>query len=157
MSEREADRFRPDRLKTEACIALVAEGREISADFKERLSSHDTMPTLFGVRDLAIYARSGLEVQVVQNLQSGSKNGTDALITALRDRGDAHAREQACRLVADRASCATVASNSVKKACHDAAPEAAARILTNQGVPANSNRVQLGEDLLGRAASGGVR
>lgn len=69
MSERGADYCRPDRLKTEACIALVAEGREFSADFRESLSSHDTMPTLFGIRDLATYAQSGLEVQVVQNFQ----------------------------------------------------------------------------------------
>jgi hypothetical protein len=157
MSEREADRCQPDRLQAQALVALVKEGGEISAEFKERLNSHDARPTLFGARDLTIFARSALEVRIVQNLQLGSDNGAEALATALRERGAGYVREQKCQLIADRESSATIAADCVKKACDDAATDAAALILTNQRAPANANRVQLSEDLLGQSNSGGMR
>ncbi len=157
MSEREVDRCQPERLKAQALTALVAEGGGVSAKFKERLISHDMTPTFFGIRELASSAQSGLEVQTVHNLQQGL-GSRDALAAALSERGRNYAREQQCRLVADRESYATKAAQSVRDACQAAANEAAALILAGQRVPANTNRVQLGENLLGSAAfSGGIR
>ncbi len=49
MAEREADRVRPDRLRGQAVVAFVSDGRkEISREFWRRLREHDAAPTLFG-------------------------------------------------------------------------------------------------------------
>jgi hypothetical protein len=158
MSEREADRCRPSRLRVQAVVALADEARrELSPEFRAHLTAQDARPTLFGTSDLAALARSALEVQVVQNLENSIESGANALAAALRERSEGYVREQKCRLVADRESCATLAAECVRNACDGAADEAAALILTNQRAPANSNRVQLGEDLLGGLARGGAR
>ena len=143
-------------MQAQALRALEVEGnREISADFRRHLNSHDTARSLFGVGDLAVLARSGLEVLVVQDLRLGSDNGIAALATALKERADGYALEQKCQLVTDRDPCATVASETVKKACADVAPVAAELILTGQPVPKMCGRVRLTENLLVRSSSRG--
>ena len=156
MAEREADRAHPDRLLAQAVEALVSDaGREISPDFRRRLREHDAAPSLFGAKDLAAVARTGLEAEIARSIDGGhGMRSTDAVRNALCRRGEGYAREQKCRLVADRHPDATIASESVKKAFDAGALVAAAMILAGQSVPKMSS-VRLTENLLAQPSSGG--
>src|SRR5690348_13512368 len=99
MSERDADRLRPERLKEQAVEALVSDAsREISADFIRELGS---APSLFRKSNLEKAARTGLEVDIARNVGEGSEP-KDAIGDALRRRGENYSREQKCTLIADR-------------------------------------------------------
>jgi hypothetical protein len=154
MGEREADRAHPDRLRRQAVVAFVSEAeREISPEFRRRLRERETAPSLFGAHDIAATARTGL-VEIARDIDlSPGVGSTDAVSDALRRRGEGYAREQKCRLVADRRWYATIASESVKKAFDDGAPVAATLILASQSVPKTDSRVQLTENLV-RPTSG---
>jgi hypothetical protein len=118
--------------------------------------THDAAPTLFGAKDLAAVARTGLETDIARNIDFGqSAASTAAVRDALRQRGDAYAREQRCQLIAERHPNATIVSESVKKACDDGAPDAAALILAGRPFPKANNHVRLTEDLLAQASGGG--
>ena len=83
MAEREADRARPERLHQQAVVALVSDAdREISPEFRRRLREHDRAPSFFDANELAESARSGLEIDITQNLQAGQ--GFDST-NAVRD------------------------------------------------------------------------
>lgn len=158
MSERLADRCHPERLQAQALTALTVEAGAISAEFKDILKRQDQQRSFFGYRELAAAAHSSLECEIVQTLKvEPALAASDAIRTALSARSEAYVREQKCRLIADRESCATEATESVRKACHDAAADAAALVLRNERAPANVNRVRLDENLLARVAAGGVR
>jgi hypothetical protein len=157
MAEREADRIRPDLLRRQAIAALLLDaGREISPEFNRRLREHDAAPTLFGAKDLAAVARTGLETDIARNIDFGqSADSTAAVRDALRQRSDAYVREQRCQLIAERHPNATIVSESVKKACDDGALDAAALILAGRPFPEANNHVRLTEDLLVQASGGG--
>jgi hypothetical protein len=156
MSEREADRARPDRLREQAVAAFVSEAsREISPEFRKRLRDHDATPTLFSARELGKLARLGLEAVVASNVGNGA-DPTGAICDALRQRGEGYVREQKCQLIADRHPSATSASESVRKAFDEGSPVAARLILAGQSVAKTGNRVQLTENLLGLSVGGGV-
>jgi hypothetical protein len=156
MAERQADRARPDLLCQQAVAALVSDAdREVSPDFRRMLREHDAAPSLFGPSELTTVARTPLEADIARNIELGEGiASTDAICDALRRRGEGYAREQKCRLVACRHPYATVASESVKKACNDSAPVAATLILTGQSAPKANKRVRLSEDLLAQRTSG---
>jgi hypothetical protein len=156
MAEREADRVRPDRLRRQAIAALLLDaGREISPEFHRRLREHDAVPTLFGARELAAVARTGLETDIARNIDFGqSADSTAAVRDALRQGGEAYSREQRCQLIAERHPNATIVSECAKKAC-DGAPDAAALILAGRPFPKANNQVRLTEDLLVQATGGG--
>jgi hypothetical protein len=159
MAEREADRAHRDRLRRQAVAALVSDaGREISPEFRRRLREHDAAPSLFGANDLAAAARTGLEDEIARNIDFGhSVDSTDAVCDALRRRSEGYAREQKCQLVADRHPNATIASESVKKACNDGALIAATLILAGQSAPKTNSRIRLTENLLVQPNSGAGR
>jgi len=156
MAEREADRAHPDRLRQQAVAAFVSVGsREISPEFRRRIREYNAAPSLFGANDLAAVARTGLEAEIARNIDVGhGVDAMDAVCDALRRRGEGYAREQKCQLVTDRHPCATVSSESVKKAFDDGALEAATMILAGQSVPKTNSRVRLTEDLLVQSSSG---
>jgi hypothetical protein len=157
MTEREADRISPDRLREQAVSALISDAtREISPEFRRRLREHFKAPELFSANEIMTAARTGLETEIARNINFVSAAGaTDSVRDALRRRGDGYVREQKCALIADRHPYATIASQSAKKAFDDGAPIAATLILTGQSPPNKDNRVQLTENLLARPGSGG--
>jgi len=154
MAEREADRAHPDRLRQQAVAALVSDaGGEISPEFRRRLREHDAAPSLFSANDLATAARTGLEAEIARNINA--RHGIDSMVCeALRRRGEGYAREQKCRLVADRHPNASIASESVKKAFDDCALVAATLILDGRPAPRISDRVLVSENLLPQSRSG---
>jgi hypothetical protein len=156
MAEREADRAHPDRLLAQAVEALVSDaGREISRNFRRQLLEHDAAPSLFGAKDLAAAARTGLEAEIARSIDGGhGMPSMDAVRDALYRRGEGYAREQKCQLVADRHPDATIASESVKKAFDAGSLVAAAMILAGLSVPKMSS-VRLNENLLAQPSSGG--
>jgi hypothetical protein len=148
MSEREADRARPDRLSEQAVTAFVSQAStEISSEFRRQLCDHDAKPSFFGSSELARAAETGLEVAIANCIREGA-NPTQAVSSALRQRGEGYVREQKCQLIADRHPSATIASDSVKAAFDASAPIAAKLILTGQATPKANGRVQLTENLL---------
>jgi hypothetical protein len=155
MAEREADRSHPERLHQQAAVALVAEAeREISPEFRRRLREHNRAPSFFDANELAESARSGLEIDIAQNLPAGQGfDSKKAVCDALRRRGEHYSREQKCKLIADRHPDASIASGAVKKACDEGALTAARRILEGQSSP-RIDRVRADEDLLVRPGSG---
>lgn len=159
MAEREADRVRPDRLRRQAVAAFVSDARrEISPEFRRQLRDHDAATSLFIAKDLAAAARTGLEIEIARNIDFGEDAGSTAAVRdALRRRGDAYAREQRCRLVAERNPHTTLASESVKKACDDGAAHAAALILAGRPAPDENNRVRLTENLIVQNSNGAGR
>ncbi len=156
MTEREADRARPDLLCQQAMAAFVAAAnREISPEFRRRLNEHDAAPSLPGVSDLGGVARTGLEVEIARIIEpSKGIKSTDAICEALRHRANGYTQEQKCQLIADRHPYATAASESFKKACNDSAPVAATLVLAGQPAPKANNRVQLSENLLAQSTRG---
>ena len=156
MAEREADRAQPDLLRRQAITALISDAnREISSEFRRRLRDHSVAPGLFGARELAISAKTGLEAAIAGNIEAGyGIDVIDAICDALRRRGEGYAREQKCQLVADRHPYATIASESVKKACGDGALIAARLILDGQSAPPIHSRVRVTDNLLPQLASG---
>ena len=159
MAEREFDRAHPERLREQAVAALVTDAdREFSPEFRRKLIQQQDAPTLFGTSELTKAARSGLEIEVVRSLQSGSAlTPVDAVSEAVRRRGDGYSRELKSQLVADRHSQATVISTTVKDACETAAPIAAVEIMNGRPMPRASNRVRLDENLLSVGSSGAAR
>jgi hypothetical protein len=157
MAEREADRARPELLRRQALAALVSDAaREISPEFRRRLKDHDAAPSLFGAKDLVAAARTGLEAEIARTIDVCHGDGSKAAVSdALRRRAEGYAREQKCQLVTDRYPYATVASETVKKACAEIAPVAAELILTGQPVAKMSSRVLLTENLLVQSSSRG--
>jgi hypothetical protein len=155
MAEREADRSHADRLCRQAVAALVSDaGRKISPEFRRRLREHSASPNLFGANDLTAAAWAGLETEIARNIDVGhGVDAMDALCDALRRLGEGYAREQKCQLVTDRHPCATIASESVKKAFDDGALEAATLIMAGQSAPKTNNRVRLTENLLVQSSS----
>jgi hypothetical protein len=154
MTEREADRAHPERLCQHAITALMSDaGREISPEFRRSLRQHDITPCLFGPTELAATARTGLEEQIIQNINAGS-NSLDAVHGALLRRSEGYAREQRCRLIVDRHPNASVASESFKTACNDGASIAAKLILDGLPAPRGANRVLASENLLAQRSSG---
>jgi hypothetical protein len=155
MAEREADRAHPDRLRQQAVAAFVSgAGKEISPEFRRRLREHDAVPSLFGANDLATTARTGLEAEIALNINARHGDSMDAVREALRRRGEGYAREQKCRLVADRHPNASIASESVKKAFDDCALVAATLILDGRPAPRISDRVLVSENLLVQPSGG---
>jgi hypothetical protein len=119
MSEREADRAHPERLRQQAVAALVSEGdREISPEFCRRLREHNRAPSFFDTNELADSARSGLEIDIARNVQAAQGiDSANAIRDALRRRAERYSREQKCKLITDRHPEASIASEAVKKAC----------------------------------------
>ncbi len=158
MAEREADRARPERLRRQAVAALVSDAsREISPEFRRRLREHDAVPSLFDANELTVSARTGLEAEIARNISAGcGVDSVDAVREALRWRGEGYAREQKCRLVADRHPNASIASESVKNALCDGASIAATLILDGRPAPRISDRVVVSENLLPQPRTGGV-
>lgn len=157
MAERDADRARPDLLRKQALAALVSHAsEEISPDFRRQLRERDARPSLFATSELATAARTSLEAEIAQNIE-GSRGvpSRDAICDALRRRGEGYAREQRCQLIADRHPHATVASESVKKACSEVASAAAELILAGRPAPRTSGRIGLAENLLAQSSKGG--
>jgi hypothetical protein len=125
MAEREADRAHPERLCQYATRALMSvAGREISPEFRRLLRKHDVTPSLFGPTELAATALTGLEEQIIQNINAGS-NSLDAVRGALLQRSEGYAREQKCQLIVNRHPNASVASESFRAACNGGASVAA--------------------------------
>lgn len=154
MAEREADRRRPDLLRRQAIDAFIADAdREISPDFRRRLREHDAAPTLLSAGELMAAARTGLEAEIAQSIGQGT-HSEEATCDALRRRGEGYAREQKCQLVADRHPYATIASESVRKACNEGAPIAATIVMAGEAIPRANNRVQLSENLLSQPTNG---
>lgn len=154
MSEREADRARPDRLCNQAVTAFVSQAAtEISPEFRRQLCDHDARPSFFSSSELAKVAGTVLEATIANCVRDGA-NPTQAVSNALRQLGDGYVREQKCQLIADRHPSATVASGSVKTAFDAGAPIAAKLILAGQATPRASGRVQLTENLLAPSRSG---
>lgn len=156
MAEREADRAHPERLRQQAIEALVSDAdREISPEFRRRLRQHESAPNLFDAHDLADSARTGLEIDIARNIQAGTGvDSADAIRDALRQRGERYSGEQKCQLIVDRHPEASIASGAVKRACVEAAPIAATRILEGQPARQTNDRVRVDEDLLVRHSDG---
>jgi hypothetical protein len=94
MAEREADRAQPELLRQHAIRALVSvAGREISPEFRRLLKRHDETPSLFGPTELAATTLTGLEEQIIQNINAGS-NSLDAVRGALLRRSEGYSRAE---------------------------------------------------------------
>lgn len=156
MAERKADRAHPEHLRQQAAAALMSDaGKEISPEFRRRLIEHDAAPSLFGANDLAVSAGTGLEAEIAQNIDASRGAGSTAAVSeALRRRGERYAREQKCQLIADRHQSASIASESVKKACREGALVAARLILGGRPAPRTNNRVLASDNLLPQPSSG---
>jgi hypothetical protein len=156
MAERDADRARPELLRRQALKALMSDAnREISKRFLQQLGKHDAAPDLFSSNELAHSAKNGLEAEIARHV--GASRGFDALIAiqdALRLRGEGYVREQKCQLISDRHPRTTLASESAKRAFHEASLIAAALILDGQAAPRDRDRVELGDNLLSPQSSG---
>jgi hypothetical protein len=154
MAERTADRVRPDLLRRQALVVLIYDARrEISSDFLQVLKRCEGAPSLFDANELMVAASTGLEAEIAHNIARKRDIGL-AIREALCSRGDGYAREQKCQLVADRQAYATIASESLRKACHDASLLAANKILRGESISRTSNRVQLSENLLAQPTPG---
>ena len=156
MAEREADRAHPERLRKQAILALVDDGkREISPDFRRGLLRQAKEPTWFGCSELVKAAQSTLEVDIARSLpNSAAFDPVDAVAMTLHHRGVAYFREQKCQLVADRHSEATMISSRVKHAFDDAASDAAAHIVSGEPAPRATYQVRLDENLIISPSSG---
>jgi hypothetical protein len=89
MAEREADRAHPERLCKYATRTLMSvTGREISPEFRRLLRRHVT-PSLFGPTELAATALTGLEEQIIQNINAG-RNSLDAVRGVLLRRSEGY-------------------------------------------------------------------
>lgn len=156
MTEREADRARPDLLCRQAVTALLSDAhREISSDFCEKLRARDAAPDLFAADELTAMARTGLEVDIARNVRHNQAlASSEAIHEALCRRSEGYGREQKCQLIADRHPYATAASESFQKACDDGALRAASLVLAGQPVSKANRRVRLSENLLAQPMNG---
>lgn len=156
MSEREADRAQPERLRKQAVVALVSDAnREVSPEFRRHLRQHDAAPGLFTGAELTAVARSGLESAIARAVVVGrGVDAVDAISEALSERSESYVREQKCQLVADRHPSATLASASVQQACNEALLVASAIILDGRSLPRTSQRPALTDNLLAQPGSG---
>ena len=156
MSEREADRAHPERLLQQAVVALGCDAdREISPEFRRRLRQHNSVPNFFDAHDLAELAQTVLEIDIARNIQAGpGLDSADAIRDALRRRGERYSVEQKCQLIVERHPDASIASEAVRRACVEAAPIAARRILDGQPAPRINDRVRVDEDLLVQHSGG---
>jgi hypothetical protein len=156
MAEREADRAHPERLRRQAAEALASDAdREFVSEFRRRLRQHESAPNLFDAHELAESARTGLEIDVARNIQAGpGVDSADALSDALRRRGERYSGEHKCQLIVDRHPEASIVSEALKRACAEAAPIAARRILDGQPARQINDRVRVDEDLLVRHSDG---
>jgi hypothetical protein len=135
-----------------SCLTLAKKFRQTFADsFESTMRRQVYLARRIWRRRLV----PGLEAEIARSIDGGhGMRSMDAVHDALRRRGEGYAREQKCRLVADRHPDATIASESVKKAFDAGALVAAAMVLAGQSVPKMSS-VRLTENLLAQPSGGG--
>ncbi len=156
MSEREADRGHPERLRSQAVKGF--ENRlndDVSSTFRQRLKDRESTARLFDGSELLKIARSRLEVGIAQQIcDDPAVSSIEAIRRVFDAMGEVLLNYQKQIFLMDRYSFATTASWVAKTACQEASRVASASFLGHSAAPPFKNCIPLNDDLLPQSDRG---